>query len=30
MTDWNSIDNDSRLSVCDLLSTALSSYVDGI
>lgn len=29
-TNWNTIDQDSRLSVCDLLSTALSSYVDNI
>lgn len=29
-TNWNTIDQDSRLSVCDLLSTALSAYVDNI
>ena len=29
-TNWNTIDRDSRLSVCDLLSTALSNYVDNI
>ena len=29
-TNWNIIDQDSRLSVCDLLSTALSNYVDNI
>ena len=29
-TNWNTIDRDSRLSVCDLLSTALSNYVDSI
>ena len=29
-TNWTTIDSDSRLSVCDLLSTALSNYVDNI
>ena len=29
-TNWNTIDRDSRLSVCDLLSTTLSTYVDNI
>lgn len=29
-TNWNTIDRDSRLSVCDLLSTALSNYVDNM
>lgn len=29
-TNWNTIDIDSRLSVCDLLSTTLSNYVDNI